>query len=40
MSLLQNMKAPASMKKGNHNNKNKQRRSHTKFGKNGEIQTA
>ncbi|CAF1059360.1 unnamed protein product [Rotaria sordida] len=39
MSLLQNMKAPNPMKKGHHN-KNKQRRSQTKLGKNGGIQTA
>ncbi|CAF1152964.1 unnamed protein product [Adineta ricciae] len=39
MSLLQNMKAPSSMKKGRHP-KTKQRRSHVKLGKNGGIQTA
>lgn len=40
MSILQNMKAPATMKKGHHINKAKPRRSQKKLGKNGGIQTA
>jgi hypothetical protein len=39
MSLLQNMKAPTSIKKGHHINKTKQRRSQTRIGKHGGIQT-
>jgi len=37
--MLQNMKAPSVMKKGHQTNKNKPRRSHTKLGKHGGIQT-
>jgi hypothetical protein len=40
MSILQNMKAPSSMKKGHHINKSKPRRPQSKIGKNGGIQTA
>jgi hypothetical protein len=39
MSILQNMKAPSSLRKGRQN-KVKQRRSQTRIGKNGGIQTA
>jgi hypothetical protein len=40
MSTLQNMKAPGSIKKGHHhNNKSKIRRTQTKLGKKGGIQT-
>jgi hypothetical protein len=39
MSILQNMKAPNSIKKGHHIDKTKQRRSKKKLGKKGGIQT-